>query len=342
MEHRWCWDRNTKPSSTLIGVNVPWFHGAYGHDLGVNQAYPNWPVAYDSDRVEQLLSLLNGFGVQTIRTWLFESGEGLAYNWSGKVLGIDPTFMCNLEDLIRRIRAANMRVYWTLLDGNSVFYQDDGLTKSLLNNVRQASFFCDNALAPVLQIISEVCWAIDLCNEPEAIIAGSMGNGTDFGMRWCDIAPSLLAIAETVRRHLPGVPLGIGSGFQEHRNLEQGVYGRLGLDLDFLDYHTYLENGHVTSREELAIDSRICCILGEVGVDVLDRDRSSISSWRKAQQDLMRKIYKISVDQYDAAFLWCITDVNCGDATSLVFWQEEGLGLHSLRTLASKDLIRFA
>src|SRR4051812_21561683 len=36
------------PQRTLFGVNLPWFFGAYGHDLAINENVPDWGCDFDS------------------------------------------------------------------------------------------------------------------------------------------------------------------------------------------------------------------------------------------------------------------------------------------------------
>src|SRR5437762_3500669 len=177
-----------------IGVNLPWFGGAYGHDLGRNQAYSDWPVWYDPVKVSELLGFVRSFGIRLVRIWLFEEGEGIEAG--------EP-FLRNLRDLVERIQAAGLRVYWTLLDANAARGEWDRVTRRILTEPEAALRFVSGALAAAAPIIGEVAWAIDLCNEPEAVA----------GKRWMKVEPSLAILRDGARSLLPSSPISIGSGF---------------------------------------------------------------------------------------------------------------------------------
>ena len=42
----------------VLGVNLPWFLGGYGHDLGRNESFPHWPDTFRPNEVAQLLAAL--------------------------------------------------------------------------------------------------------------------------------------------------------------------------------------------------------------------------------------------------------------------------------------------
>lgn len=333
----------TAPSeATVIGVNVPWLHGAYGHDIGRNQAYPGWPASYDSDEARELLTMLRGFGVRKIRTWLFENGEGLVCDSQRRVVAADRTFVTNLRDFVNNLYDLGFEVYWTLLDANSVIRNKDLITHSLLTDAVAAKSFGERVLSEVLPLIASVTWGIDLCNEPEAMIAGPTGNGTDEGCTWGPVLSALAAIRDEVRHLLPGVIASVGSGFQEHRNLKGISYGHLKPALCFFDYHTYLSGGRIAPLGECtgARGRRKPWILGEVGCSIPQKDRRCRESWLKVQAEIGRKLDRIAAEGYYAAFLWYATSLHSNDATSLIFRHEPGLALHHLEALVADGRLR--
>src|SRR5689334_11372577 len=128
---------------TRVGLNVPWFGGAYGHDLGRNSAYPEWPVWYNSGGVEATLDRIESAGVQLVRIWLFEEGEGIV---RGADMSVDELFLRNLEDLCGLLAAREFEVYWTLFDANSARGRWDRITAPILTHPDRAAAFCCRVL----------------------------------------------------------------------------------------------------------------------------------------------------------------------------------------------------
>lgn len=326
----------------IIGVNVPWLHGAYGHDFGRNQAHPNWPVAYDSNKAHELLLMLRRFGVTKIRTWLFESGEGLIYDRRGFIMAVEETFIRNLKDFVEQVSDLGFKVYWTLLDANSVMRHRDRITRSLLMNAAAAESFCERALTEVAPLIAPVTWGVDLCNEPEAMISGSTGNGTSEGESWESLFPALTVLGSDVRRLMPDTFTSLGSGFQEYRNCKGTAYDFLKPTLGVLDYHTYMPDGQIAPLNVCSngTNGSSPWILGEVGCSIPLNERSLREAWLKVQMQMARKLHRISGEGYRAAFLWYATSIDSNDASSLIFREEPGLALYQLEALVSEGRLR--
>lgn len=307
-----------------IGVNIAWFGGAYGHDLGKNQAYPGWPIWYNGAGVDELLGILKSYGVRLARVWLFEEGEGLVYG-NDDAIGLDEQFLTNLDDLVRRVASAGMQVYWTLFDANRAGAGADRITAPVLSDPLQARVFAENVLPIVLPRIQQVAWAIDLCNEPEAIVAEQSGNRTSTGWTWAAIQPSLLVLRDSVRRISPGVPVSIGSGWHNDENVAKGIYERLNLNLDFYDYHQYSSDGESPSDLPRRLTKPV--VIGEIGCVARE---SSDAEWERVQACIVKSIEDLSLLGYRAAFLWYLSDPQAGDAMSLVYRNRIGAALRSL------------
>jgi hypothetical protein len=290
----------------VIGVNLPWFGGAYGHDLGRNQAYPDWPVWYDSGRVDEILGFLSTSGIRLVRIWLFEEGEGLEQE-----LRVDDLFLGNLGDLARRIRSAGMQVYWTLFDANATRRQFDRITASILTEPAAAEEFTSHALSAIAPIIQDVAWAIDLCNEPEAI------------GKWSKVGAPLRILREGVANFLPGARVSLGSGHRNHHHIR-----RLDLSLDFFDLHYYVEQALACPRAE-RFETPV--VLGEFGCLVNEQDRSSEQAWATAQARLAESLAELPGLGYEAAFLWYLNTPESEDATALVFRGQVGAALGSIQ-----------
>jgi hypothetical protein len=133
----------------IVGANMPWIGDAYGHDLGRNQAHPDWPVEFDPDRLSKLFAVLREFGVRHVRLWLFEDAEGLLCTGEGLVDGLDQAFLDNLRVVALLAEQHDMRIYWTLLDANSLRRRPDMITRRILSQDDAASVFFDKAVAPI-------------------------------------------------------------------------------------------------------------------------------------------------------------------------------------------------
>lgn len=313
-------------AAPFIGVNLPWLGDAYGHDLGHNRAHPGWPAQFDPWRVERLFELLQSRGIALLRFWLFEDGEGLLYDEHDQVIGLDRVFCENLHHFIGLARRWRMRVFWTLLDANSLRRRNDMVTRHILATTEGAAAFIANALLPVLYDIAQVAWAIDLCNEPEAMVSGHLGNGSGLGFDWWDLMPQLAMLAQAIREHCGELPVTVGSGFHEHHCLAAGRY--TGLGLDALSYHAHAHEGPIAPAHELSRDLPV--IIGELGWPLPGHWAHEPSSWERAQQRLSGRM-KLAVEAgYAAIFLWLLSDAE-GNAESLVWDGNVGRPLELVR-----------
>jgi hypothetical protein len=323
-----------KSRPTIIGVNVPWFGGGYGHDLGRNSSYPDWPVCFDSRRVSELFQQLKTLGIGHVRYWLFEDGEGLICNNEGCVIGLDALFVNNLLALIDLAREHEIQIYWVLLDANSVLRRPDMVTRQILRSTYHADSFWRSAIAVILGEISKVAWAIDLCNEPEAVVAGTLGNGIGLGFDWVDVAPSLNFLADSIRITDPRIALAVGSGFQNHRCHLIGNYHQLRLDA--FDFHFHSHDKPIAPAE--SISQKHPVILGELGWPIPLEWPEDRSTWLRGQESLTRRLYEAVSQRMTAVFLWASDYLGCMDCHNLIYQHEIGSALHAVRHLQQRGL----
>lgn len=312
----------------ILGVNIPWWGKSYGHDLGRNQRYPGWPVWYRGTDVSCFLGWLKCCGVSHVRIWLFENGEGLIYDESGGVTGIDSVFQENVRDLVTHLQVAGMSVYWVLLDGNSAFRNNDRITHSILACPAMAASFVANGLTPIWTDIAPVVWAMDICNEPEALVTGSSGNWTNTGVSWANVAQSMRVIRDGLKALAPRIAVSVGSGWHECKNLRSGVYSRLQLDLDFYDFHAQREDAYVSGRAGDSVDRLV--VLGELGVGGDPSKAVSREDWSCVQKMLAQKLQTALAGDYQAIFLWYACGRNDRDRGGLVYGDESSPALHYL------------
>lgn len=316
-------------NQVILGVNVPWWGRSYGHDIGPNQRYPSWAVWYNRDLVDRYVDWLCQCGVGCIRIWLFENGEGLVYDQNGLITGLHPVFMKNLDHLVTATRRVGLKVYWTLLDANSCFRNGDTITYSILSNPDRMDVFVRTVLPMLMPILSRNSWAIDLCNEPEAVVTGNSGNWTTSGLSWPQIGATLEILANGLRHFMPEHPIAVGSGWHECQNVRSGVYDRLAVRLSFLDFHAQRLDAYVSGRAAGPSGNGMV-VVGELGVGGDPASPVSREEWRVAQSVLANKLETAVQGEYAAIFLWYGSGSKDRDRGGLVYGEEGSPALHYL------------
>jgi hypothetical protein len=278
---------------------------------------------------------LKSAGVSHIRYWLFEDGEGIIYDEQGYAIGVDNQFMSNLKTFVVLAQEYEMQVYWVLLDANSVRRRADMVTRLVLRAPGHAAQFWRSVVAVVLDEIVKVAWAIDLCNEPEAIIAGSLGNGTGLGFEWHDIVPSLNTLADSIREANSGIALTVGSGFHDHCCHLAGNYRHLRLDA--YDFHFHSHDGSIAPAECVSQDRPV--IIGELGWPVPHEWESGPVPWRRSQDALTARTHEAIAQRMAAIFLWAVDYPDRQDSHSLIYRNEHGNALLAVRRLQYRGLV---
>jgi hypothetical protein len=284
------------------GINIPWW---YCHDLGPNHIYPHWPVLFSDALVESTFAFLKTINISLVRFWLFEGGEGLAFDSNGKIIQVDEVFLTNLRTFTSIAQKHRIRVLYTLLDANSVYRNGDFLTESILCNGGNTLAFCEKVLPTVLEIIKPTAWGVDICNEPEAVIAGPTGNYDSKGYTWSRITGNLSKIIQAVRSLDATLRVTVGSGFQEERNVMAGYYHNDLLGLDFIDYHSHRTDGFVPQAELIsARNGNLPVVIGELSACELCPQDCDRQHWMDNQAILSQRLHHLLDEPYLAVFLW--------------------------------------
>lgn len=319
----------------LIGVNLPWFEGAYGHDLGTSPAHPEYPIAYDPERVDQTLARLSGYGVSLVRIWLFENCEGIRCSADGEIVGIDPIFLHNVDHLAGALADHGMQAYWTLLDANSVDRNHDAVTRSILINPTVTDQFLRLCLLPTLQRVACVTWGLDLCNEPEALVYDGRLNGGGWEETWSQVVSGLCRMLDVLDETLPDIPVGVGSGYYEGTAWEELLRPRLGRRLQIVDYHSH-RRGSQISLVDPRPSSGQWLVLGELGVGGIDRDASR-QEWRETQEYFARKLRTLREYPFKAVFVWFLSSTSSAHAASLFFKDEPSPVLRLIQDINAEN-----
>ncbi|MEI8258136.1 MAG: hypothetical protein WCJ30_20860, partial [Deltaproteobacteria bacterium] len=158
--------------SSLLGVNLPYFYGSYGHDLAPSARYPDWPCDFNLVWAYRPLIEAKQLGFDAVRIWLCEGAEGLVLDGHGHVTGPHPLLLESAKMLEECAALTGVRIYWTLLDANSASRDGDAITRSILTDRDQAARFAERVVAKVAASLDPgVLFGLEVVNEPEVLTA---------------------------------------------------------------------------------------------------------------------------------------------------------------------------
>lgn len=280
----------------ILGVNLPWFFGAYGHDLADNEHHPTWGNDYDDALAARALEVARGVGFDAVRVWLCEHGEGVVTRGS-RVVGVRPELLDRVARVQDLASAQGLRVYWSLLDANSWKREGDALTHAVMSDVDSAARFAEHVAAPIARRIdASRAVGLEVLNEPEVMTAECLRPGEDC-VAWSAIGASLRVVGDAIRAATPGLRVTSGT---MHVFLPR--LWASGAALDAADIHVYHEDGGLPPPARLAAevgDPRIAhgevpLIAGECGLP-----EHATEPWR-----LVNYLYNAVRHGYAGAFLW--------------------------------------
>src|SRR5688572_12094008 len=115
----------------LLGVNLPYLYGSYGHDLAPSARFPDWPCDFDLMKAYRPLLEAKALGLGAVRIWLCEGAEGILVDGT-RSIGPHPKLLESITLLQEAAALIGVRIYWTLLDANSAARDRDEITRSIL------------------------------------------------------------------------------------------------------------------------------------------------------------------------------------------------------------------
>ncbi|MEM2140512.1 hypothetical protein [Nitrososphaera sp.] len=271
-------------------MNNGWFADKYAVDLGYNQFSGSelWHWPYDAplsidlskpdpnpprpllsdhpELVDQYFSQIHGIDV--VRIWVFERLEGIRFDASNRIVGIDSDLLNNALAILNSANAHGVKVYFCLFDSWVVKYQPpQGLPSSRIIHydawnaairnimksiVENPSDFISRVLQPFVNAIAShpAVYAIDVMNEPEGMTENIPPIASDSSMRnyisqCCSvIRPRLKASVGCMRI----------STAKSYSNLP----------IDFCDFHSYLEVVGLDPYRQNSYNNKPC-VIGECG-----------------------------------------------------------------------------
>lgn len=233
--------RPTEPSF-ITGFNQGWIRNHYGSQ---------WTRDFDPAEFERLLRKTKANGGSVFRIWFFEGAEFAGVRWGEWTL--DPVRLTNLKKFLALARAVDVKIYFTLFDGN---ISVDGSRRAewqrlLHEDSGDASRFRERVLGPVLEILyaeRELIFGIDLVNEINAFVLrgwfrGAWMGAQDFVAEWRSFIrgyPRMVGV--------PPIPVTASLG---HVSVMSDLLNDRLAGVDFYDFHLYDDEGRIPRAEEV-------------------------------------------------------------------------------------------
>ncbi len=264
------WPNENGVPVLVRGVNLPYFDGKAGHDLGKNPFSPTDEVWYKADAVDKQFQELADIGFNVVRVFLFEKGEGLKVSKDGYVTGLDETFSKNLGDMVERGRVHKLRIYLSFTEG-----WPDGLKNPVTDKKALDAYF-KHAVAPIARKFksNDGVFAFDLITGVEALTAPA-GKDTK-AATWEQVQKFVKAGVELIKKQDPERLITVG-------NASVGAIGKAqyaNLGLDFYDVKHLDDKGDMPVAKDLKLDRPI--LIGSFGQAAEERSDAIQESAIKA------------------------------------------------------------
>jgi hypothetical protein len=326
----------------LTGVNNGWFGGGYANDLGYNQFSGSelwhWPYDQpvpidlslpDPSPPRPLLTdqpgLIDQFfqtiqGVDIARIWLFERLEGIRFDASRKITGIDQELLKNLTAILDSANNHGVKVYLCLLDSWVVKSQPPSdLPQSRLSNysswnqavrnimkdiVNDPHDFTHNVLEPLVNRIANhpAVYAIDLMNEPEGMVNDTLVVSNSSMRNYVSQCSAVIR---------PRLKVSIGC----MRSSTAKSYSNL--PIDFCDFHSYREIADLEAYRPSNYNNK-SCMIGECGYPV---NNSNVASRGAKEVQVAEDYVGEALDQgYSSCLVWNQDFTSAANNTAITQW----------------------
>jgi hypothetical protein len=316
---------------SLLGVNVPYFFGSYAHDLSRNPRFPGWPCDFDAMRVYGPLVEARALGLDAVRIWLCEGAEGLELDEGGRVTGVRADLLDALTILEEGAHRAGVRIYWGLLDANSVHRDRDEVTRSILEDADQAARFAERVAAPIAaRLDPAVAVGLEILSEPETLTedcADARPADDQRAIAWETIGRVLSVARAAIHAERSALVVTAGT-----MPVFLPRLWSCGAGLEAVDVHVYHGNGGLPSRADLAeyardpriLDPGFPLLAGECGIPKEPGPTEPLS--------LLNYLSNADTRAYHAAFLWKLEGDLVEHAPKKIrrAWTAMGHELHAL------------
>jgi hypothetical protein len=237
--------------SFIKGCNLAWLDGAYNTWLGLDPVNPSWGIAYNSTHLNSYMANMHNMGITVLRVWVNEADMGDVIDGSDNVTGVTPTWTANFANMVQLAANNDIQLYVTLNNGRYDW----------LKNSAQAASYLTNALIPLITTYkgNTNIFAIDLMNEIDGVVQGSLGNYSSTGATWPQAQAYISTFAAAIHSADPTRKVSCSTGWHQWYNLSYF----LGLGLDFYDFHNYQDTPSFPPASSLGMDEPI--YIGECG-----------------------------------------------------------------------------
>jgi Cellulase (glycosyl hydrolase family 5) len=221
------------------GVNVAWMFGRYSSDLGLNPMHPEWGSGYNSAVADAWMNDIDQMKVNVVRLWLFEAMEGLNFDASGYVTGMQPQFLLNLDDMIAKANNLGLAYELVLLTHTA----DLEFGKTLPSGAVIKNFVVD--LTARQKFLSNVVRPLALRYKDNlAVFSYDIMNESDLGvMRGICTRQQLRVFAKQVATQIhnfdPSAQVTCSCAFYKFNSQTEHNTWYNGLGLDFYENHNY-------------------------------------------------------------------------------------------------------
>ncbi len=287
-------ERHIREKGFVNGIYTPWFNGIYGRDIGTGILDNYSRCDFDKNRVGQVLYNCRAIGFDMAKIWLNENLEGMLFDDTGRVTGVEPLFMQNLEIICQMAQDLGLQLGFCVV-AHAECVRDKRRYDKYMRFVQVAEEteqYIENWLKPVLSLADRypsVVTLIDVYAEPEA--DACLWN-LSRGIKWETMKRFINRLADAVKEYNPLLATTVSS--YNPIWLEKGHYGEM--HTDYVGADVYNEEGKFPHTLDMVLDRPF--MLGEYGLENrLANDEQQIDAIQKFQENFKRS-------RVQAAFFW--------------------------------------
>jgi hypothetical protein len=263
------------------GVNIGWFFSRYSTDIGINPLNPSWGNGYNSATANSWLNDIKNMKCNVARIWLFEGLEGLNFDSSGYVSGIQSGFLTNLDDLVAKANTHGLAYEMSLV--NHTMDLEFGQTlpngatvKNFVTDATARQRFLDNAVGPLVSRYNNnlAIFSYDVMNEIDLAINRGVCNQSQMRTFASAVATKIHGVNSTIQ-------VTASSATYRHNSQSEHNSWYGGLGLDYYEYHNYATSPNLATKPSW-LDKPL--LLGEYG-PTLPAPNYNGATWSASDQN---------------------------------------------------------
>ena len=283
----------------INGIYVPWLDKDwFGFDIGKNVQDNYNKCFFNEPYIKSVFTNCKAIGFDMAKIWLNEAFEGMLFDKDGSVIGVEPTFLENLEKVFKIIKDLDFKLSICVNAHQEMCFPND---KSLYDKYMRFVYipeetekYITNWLIPILQLAQKYGCVplVDLYAEPEA---DGGGWKVSRGFSWKTMVRFINRLHVAVKDFDPMFATTVSSGSACY-TLIQGMYSEV--NVDYLGADLYTDDGKFDTPKSMLLSRPF--MLGEYG----------LSNYKTATKEDQVRIVKAYINnalnnQVAAAFYWC-------------------------------------